>query len=112
MMSRHHFLQEPRSTVTLNFVAPHRGKKKVLSLHTLKRRVPVSYTPFRAKPTDKQANSMTIYISKKANIESRSLKPEGRERKRERDDSCIQKRRDRDLARCRASLRGKSVRGF
>lgn len=86
-------------------------KKKTLSLHTLKRRVkPVSYTPFRAKPTDKQANSMTIYISKRANIESRSLKPKGRERAR--NDSCIQKRRDRDLAWCRASLRVKSVRGF
>lgn len=87
-MSRHRFLQEPGSTVTLNFVAPHGGEKKrspseALSLHTLKRRVkPVSYTPFRAKPTDKQANSMTIYISKRANIESRSLKPKGRERER------------------------------
>lgn len=64
----------------------------MLSLHTLKRRVPVSYTPFRAKPTDKQANSMTIYISKKANIESRSLKPEGRERERERETTHVYKR--------------------
>lgn len=90
MMSRHHLLQEPRSTVTLNFVAPRGGEKKIknevhlkCSLHTLKRRVkPVTYTPFRAKATGKQANSMTIYISKRANIESRSLKPEGRERER------------------------------
>ncbi len=84
------------------------------SLHTLQRRVkPVTYTPFGAKPTDKQANSMTIYINMRANTESRSwtsLKPEGREK--ERETTHVYKRRDRDLAWCRTSLWGKSVRGF